>query len=345
MTDRHAIELPALDGTDPVGFLAALGVLRALSDRGPAALSFDPATGLATLHGAHGSIGEVAAALADRFEQMAGVEISFGLPGALVPAKVGTLDPASGRVKMSGSDPARISQQELSALAREYPAGPISEWVAALWTDLSDEGSGRCARTPFNAPAGQQTYRSMFEKSIEAVAEAPLGRFEEALRSWRRVPEFTGENLDARASREAAQQVVGTAAYGVPGATFLALAALPFFRISGNGRLAGDDPKQRGRTERRAVAWHRVRTESGRRRVVFAWPLWRQPLDALGVACLLDHPALRWFLSSLPEKPERRTTRDLRALGVWSVVMTARHQSSAGKSQGFLTVERSWRIA
>lgn len=342
-TTLATVELPALDGRDPLGFLAALGSLRILSEAAPAHLCFDPATGGALLTSPQASIEALATVLAGRFDAMAGDELSVGLPSALVPRKPPTWNEAKKRNLMSGPDPARLDRLEFSRTAAAQRSKPGADWVAALWTDLADDGEERCARTPFNAPAGQQTFRSMFEKVNEIVAEDPSRSFDEALRSWRRVSNFTGENLDARASREAAQQVEGTESYGVPGATFLALSALPFFRLSGTGRLAHGDKKRAMGAQRHTVAWYLVPTPAGRRHSVFAWPLWRQPCDLDSVSCLLDHPVMGRFASEHLE-PSNQSAERLHALGVWSVVMAARHKTAAGKSAGLLTVEQIWRV-
>ncbi|WP_455429559.1 type I-G CRISPR-associated protein, Cas3-extension family [Marinactinospora thermotolerans] len=97
-----------------------------------------------------------------------------------------------------------------------------------------------------------------------------------ALTSWWRVPGYTGEYLDHRAIRTAADLPTGESTpSGVSGATWLATQALPLLRLTGNG----DAPE--------AVLWQRI----GRRRVM-RWPVWKHDHDLEAARELLSHPAL-----------------------------------------------------
>ena len=62
----HAVDIPALDGRSPLGFLAALGLLNLLTGTtaGPAGLSFSPSNGTAVLHSPMAVLGEIAHELA-----------------------------------------------------------------------------------------------------------------------------------------------------------------------------------------------------------------------------------------------------------------------------------------
>jgi CRISPR-associated endonuclease/helicase Cas3 len=61
----HAVEIPALDGRSPLGFLAALGLLQVLSSpgAGPPRLSFHQITAVAVIHSRLTSTDQIAAEL------------------------------------------------------------------------------------------------------------------------------------------------------------------------------------------------------------------------------------------------------------------------------------------
>jgi hypothetical protein len=328
----YATPVRALDGRDSLGFLAGLGLLRTLGE--PYRLAWDPSTGLAVIHGPARDLEELVDLTVERVGAMADDELSLGLPDRLVPAKIGS----------AGADPARIDLDGLRELVDGERSPGALEWMAVLWTDLADDNDGRCARTPFNAPAGQQTLRSMFANPRSFVTDDAQRWIREAMCGWSRVPGHTGEGLESRALRDASELVEAKyLAYGVPGATFLALAALPFFRVSGNGVLAKGVAKDRWRSQRTATCWHRV-PDGRRTKVVFAWPLWGAPLDQHAISAVLEHPVIaRALLARLrsDEQPSlSQVESQLDALGVWAIPVASRRQAAGGKSEGFLTVER-----
>lgn len=339
MTDRPPVTLPALVGTEPLGFLAALGVLQLLDSPG-IGLSWDEASRTARLHGPFAGVDEVAEALADIVRMCPKDQLVPGLDQDLLP----------GRSSTSGPDPARIDLDGYRALLATDPGPDRAAWISTLWTDLSDDANGRCARTPFGAPEGQQTYRSMFANPAAHVAEDPTLWMLDALTAWTRVPGCTGEALDSRALREAAELPGVTQVYGTPGATFLAICSLRLFPLSGNGVLSGGDDKLRHRTERLAVGWYRTPRGVRPARSVFAWPLWHQPLGLPGVRSLVDHPevasvverALRPAQDDRTPRAKRRWQREptVTPLGVWAVPMASRRRRAGGKSEGYLTFER-----
>ncbi|WP_329091441.1 type I-G CRISPR-associated protein, Cas3-extension family [Streptosporangium sp. NBC_01469] len=258
-------ELPALDGRDPLGFLAALGLLRVCADicRVPTALSFSDTAACAILHSPYETAEEVADALR-------GVVASIP-DSAVLPDGGAGFPPPSG----SGKDPLRRSREDFHQLMASHPEA-AETWLPSLVTDLALDKQGRCAITPFTAPSGQQKLRTFFEKPLEAVRNEPQ-RLLEALVGWRRVEGFTGEYLDHRVLRSNSDDTEGRPGResGVPGATWLATMALPLLRITGDGHRL------------RATLWHRTGSAS-----VMLWPLWRPALDLPSVRCLLDHRAL-----------------------------------------------------
>src|SRR5690606_5684000 len=90
---------------------------------------------------------------------------------------------------------------------------------------------------------------------------------------------------------------------GVPGATWLAIMALPLFRIGGDGRRVS------------ATLWR----SAPRQPAAMVWPLWRQPLDVQSVVTLLEHPAVSVQLVDGAARVGPDAWRELRVLGVFSV--------------------------
>lgn len=329
-----AATCPALLGRDPLGFLAALGALRILTNFTEVRLSWEPVTTQARLTGIE--LDEAVALLAKAIADLGDDGLAVGMPAGLI---------ASGSWE-SGPDPTHKTPEEFRAAMERAQSADERRWIRALWTDLAmDDKAGNCSRTPFFAPTGKQSMRTLFEKPAEAVRGHPKDRMSEALLSWRRVRGYTGENLDIRALRQAAEQGDGKATtYGVPGATWLAINALPLFPMGGDGKSV------------RTVGWHRA-VGGGRRRFVFAWPVWRKPLSLEAVAVLLRHPlvgkAVEYFFASSSGGQARasgvwrRGVRNWRdqadALDVDMVCIAERWAFKGAKSAGYLRLIGEWR--
>jgi hypothetical protein len=264
----HAVEIPALDGRSPLGFLAALGLLNVLSGASqmPVRLSFSPSTGVAVIDSPLTSLAEVTR------------ELEIFVAAAAKDASIAGIDPAFPPHAGTGADPMRCERESYRALAAQVghvDTAALEHWLPHLVTDLAVDRKGRAELTPFNAPSGKQNVRTFFAKPLEEVRATP-SRLHEALVGWRRVAGFTGEYFDHHVINSAADDPLGTSTEsGVPGATWLATMALPLLRVTGDGQNVA------------ATLWHR----SGRR-FVMIWPLWRRPLDAPGVQALIEHPCL-----------------------------------------------------
>lgn len=302
------VELPALDGRQPLGFLAALGLLRVLVQEKdmPARLSFSETTASALLNSPLASTQEIAATLA---EVVSGIEEPAVLPG---------VGPGFPPVAGAGKDPLRWPREEYRAHAealREAHPRAAQLWLPCLTTDLAVDGQGRGAISPFLAPSGQQKLRTFFEKPLHAVRTDP-GHLHDALVRWRRVDGFTGEYLDHHVLRSAADDSRGRVGQeaGVPGATWLATMALPLFRLTGDG------------TRVHSTLWHRVARDH-----LMIWPLWHPPLDLEAVRCLLEHPTFR-PIDGAPTVD----TAAWSALGVIAVFGARRHRIPGRTFDGVL---------
>jgi CRISPR-associated endonuclease/helicase Cas3 len=262
----HRIELTALDGREPLGFLAALGVVRLLAEETVAdvRLHFSDRTATAVLTGPYRDIDAVVGAL---------TQIAAG-GDALIPGATPGFPQKAGK----GADPMRVSRRLFPELCGTIRTSAESRWLSVLLTDLAVDSQDRVALTPYSAPSGKMNLRTFFEKPVAAVRAEP-SRLREALTGWRRVDGVTGEYFDHRVLRSSADHPLGVSSEaGVPGATWLAIMALPMLRLTGDGRSVS------------ATLWHRL---GGRRASIMVWPLWRRALDVRAIEVLLEHPALR----------------------------------------------------
>ncbi|MBO2465224.1 type I-G CRISPR-associated protein, Cas3-extension family [Actinomadura violacea] len=307
------IELSALDGRDPLGFLAVLGMHRLLTDEtdAPIKLSFSDSTGNALLHSDLESIDaitEVLAGIVARAKDTTAiVDVDDRFPLAK-PSKSG----AAARETLGQKDPMRVPREQYPALAaRIADLGSEAEhWFHCLVTDLAIDEQQRAALTPFCAPVGQQSLRSFFMNPLQEVRKDP-SYLKEALTAWRRVDKFTGEYLDHRVVRSAADHPHGKSTEaGVPGATWLATQALRLFKLSGNGDTVT------------STLWHRRPRHN-----LMIWPLWTEPLDLHAVQGLLEHPDIN-------STPNRKL---LRTMTIFALAAAERTQLRGPKSARVLT--------
>lgn len=307
MTD-FAVALPALEGRDPLGFLAALGTLRLVPG---SRLSFDQGSGRAVIHSTFDSTEAIAATLCEVVDQIK--------EGAILPDCPPNFPPAGGN---SGSDPLRSPQADYHSMVHSFKdSDDATAWVHALTTDLAVDEKERGAISHYMAPAGKQRIYTFFAKPLQLVREHPE-YLHQALTGWRRHADYSGEYFDHRAIVNAAASPTGKAAnQGVPGATWLACMALPLFRTTGaNGR-------------RQATGWHSHRRQ---RRDILIWPLWSDPLGPAGAQALIEHPLLR------PDPDDQNTLRIphppalLEHLGIFTVAAATRQPLLDGNSAGVL---------
>lgn len=262
------VALPALDGRTPLGFLAAVGLLRLLGgpDGCAARLSWSAADCTARLSGPHPDVEGILSAVQGIVERIG--------DGAVLPDLPDDLPPPG-----EAPDRLRIPREALAELVHAWPvAAQVDAWLSGLLTDLSVDGRGRVDITLLAAPSGKQSMRTMLSKPLQAVRERPAV-LREAILGWRRYPGVTGEYLDHRVVFDAADAPDGRPRErGVPGATWLALMAfpvLPTTAVDGRPITAG---------------WHRFGPRAGDRRLVY--PLWTASLDLPAVSALLRHPLL-----------------------------------------------------
>lgn len=319
------IPAPALRGNDPLGFLAALGVL-ALAEQGeiqPVRLRWEGGTAphAVFVSDAYTGTRDLADALREVARRLLNADAA--IPGCPPEFPYRNRHPAD---TAKGADPMRMSREAARATcedaARRWESGErwFARWVAALvapYTLDKDGPEGRIRLTPFNAPFGQMKFRdSYYDQACRYVAATP-GMPEDAFVGWIRLEGYTGANLDARAIREAQVSTAGVPSNaGAPSPTWLAVMAIRFFPLADDGRL-------------RTAGWQEVQLYSGATRRSLVWPVWRPPLDAPSVRVLLNHPDLA------VQVPNRGTPRvaggaRLRALGITGVYGSSRRTRTQG---------------
>jgi hypothetical protein len=308
------LSLPALDGRSPLGFLAALGVLRLVSNHGhpSARLAWSTRDCTAQLHGAHTQVSDLVAELE---------EIVAAIPeGGVLPELPVNFPPLG-----EAPDKLRLSRQALTAYDQALHAGlegscaaEAERWLCALVTDLVLDDKGRAAISLFTAPSGKQSMRTMLEKPLAVVRKNPAV-LTEALQGWRRYPGVTGEYLDHRVLFDAADAPDGKSRErGVPGATWLALMSYPLLLTSAAG------------SEQVTSGWSRGSKGPDRR---WTYPLWSHPLGIHGVRAVLEHPVLI-------EAPVGVAGQELRTLSVFSIHAAERQRIPGRTFAGVLTPVR-----
>jgi hypothetical protein len=262
------LPLPALDGRTPLGFLAALGVLRLITEHTghPARLAWSPQEATAVLHGAQPDIDTLVADL---------TTIVTSIPdGGVLPETSASFPPPG-----EAPDKLRLTRPALTAYAShvaDVDGAAGERWLGSLVTDLSVDKDSRIDISLYTAPSGKQSMRTMLDKPLALIRNNPA-LLREALVAWRRYPGVTGEYLDHRVLFDAVDAPDGKPAErGVPGATWLALMSYPLLRTTAvDGQPISTCWQNLGRAGRRMV-----------------YPLWSEPLDTVAVQVLLSHPVL-----------------------------------------------------
>lgn len=263
------LPLPALDGRTPLGFLAALGVLRLVTEHTghPARLAWSPQDATAVLHDAHLDLDALVA-------DLTGIVRGISNGGVLPETSAGFPPPGEAPDKLRLTRPALT---EYAAHVADVDGAAGERWLGSLVTDLSVDKDGRVDISLYTAPSGKQSMRTMLEKPLALIRNDP-GLLREALVAWRRYPGVTGEYLDHRVLFDAVDAPDGKPAErGVPGATWLALMSYPLLRTT----AADGQPM--------STCWQNLGRRTGRRMI---YPLWSAPLDTATVQALLSHPVL-----------------------------------------------------
>jgi len=329
--------LEALRSDDSLGVLAALGVMELCCAElcREVRLGWRGLGGPAVVDADFADVEELSKALA-------AVARRWQVSGQLVPpSNLAFVAPALSdkerskrRVASGGTseplDPMRMSFSDASirfAAQRDAEVGGDqvgARWLAGMVNQLAfEKDEERCELTPLYARVAKQNLHQLFRHYRDCVAANPE-LVTEGLLAWRRVAGDSGANLDDRALRDAASMTGGKADNAaVPGATWLALMSVPFFRQVGDGRRPG------------SVGWQKVGRVGRPRELV--WPVWEQLLDRPAVEILFAHPSVvrvttRRDLTQTATREVEGERRRLRALGVVAVCAATRRP--LGNSDG-----------
>jgi hypothetical protein len=295
------VEIPALDGRNPLGFLAALGLHHIVATQADhdATLAWHPATCLPTLR-------------TEKFTDLDQlttwlIELATGQPDEV-------LQPGwPPRFPPPGEAPDKLVplRSDFPDLLKQHEGA--ERFIGALVTDLAVNDADRVRRTPMVAPTGKQSFATMLTNQARHIRTNP-DLLRQALTRWRRIRGTTGEGFDSAAIISGADDPGGhPGERAVPGAVWLAIAGLARFR------LAADD---HGRAT--ATAWRRIRSNP-----LMVWPLWTPHLNSEAILVLLEHPDVA------VRRSERHTltpVNDLTPLGVTRIC--AAERAGASNSDG-----------
>lgn len=287
--------LPALSGANPIGFLAALGVLDALYTTNPAATLrwTDELIPRPVLTGAE-DLSELIDILdADRMRWSQSCVLSFPANDPLKDAK-------------PDKDTLRLW---FEAVLNDgaYADGDL---LSALVAEGAFDGNKRAKPTHLHFTAGQQKFLEMV-RELGGSVDRP--RFDEAVQGpWRYDSKLPSLSWDARGERIYAVRATNPSndtRLGVPGADWLAFRGLVFYPVvHTNGSSL--------RTTACDADW---------KRSALRWPLWSLPCTRPVVASLVADPAL------VREKPRGRLKPgDLAARGLLSVLQAPIRRNDQG---------------
>ncbi|MFC4507403.1 MULTISPECIES: hypothetical protein [Streptomyces] len=301
--NTHQLELPALNSSDPLGFLAALGILELVDAALDQAvrLSWRGLAAPAVLHTEQPlSLNQLAELLAGFLPTEPAKEPLPAAPGILGLPRDTNLGAPNDALRMPVEQAHRLLRD--FAAAERLADDPRARWFAALVNqfcvapakkakDQQQKQQGVTAApspvptqgptwytesTPLFAASGQMTLANNWVKAAEQCRRdgAHVGA---ALTGWIRVPDYTGANLDYRSTGDAATTGDGKPSQqGVPGATWLALHAFAVFRLTGDAMTSA------------TTAW-----DSSGPLPALIWPVWTSPLSRTAVSALLEHPLVR----------------------------------------------------
>lgn len=265
----NELVLTGLDGKNPLGFLAALGVLNALADHTRSARPLPRLAWRAT--------STVQPVIFDGPAREALIDM---LAQDLASFRD---EPAIERLRYSkGGDGARAHDLKpppevfaayLRDLVDEKRRRSLA-FAAAFATDVATDNNGNAKPTALHFTAGQQELLAMVSELIQGVLASDI---EEAVfgpwRYERPLPVLQWDNASARDYALRASDPSKDKKLGVPGADWLAFRGLPFIRVA----PVGDHIATSG-------------CHGGWKTGVFRWPIWTCPLPRSVIGSLITSP-------------------------------------------------------
>lgn len=274
--------LPGLDASNPLGYLAALGLLQALheahsEDDPPISwrLSWrDDGRWLAVLHGTDDAefvIRRLHADIASWSDELA-LQLAYDKEGARLSA---TDENATFDLKPQPQTFRDFAKQAANTCTPDKLRS--ARLFAAYGSELVTDNNGNLKPTSFHFTAGQQTFLGMIRSLQQGVT---ADDFREALLGpWRNISKLPSLSWNASAPRIYAYRAdnpSGEKRGSVPGADWLAFMGLQFFPVVDKGsRLLTTS------------------VEGGWKNSTFRWPIWTPSLSRHSVNSLLRWRGLR----------------------------------------------------
>ncbi|MCU0649629.1 MAG: hypothetical protein MUF00_16680 [Gemmatimonadaceae bacterium] len=304
--NRHS--LTGLDGQNPLGFLAALGLLRiadlhaAASGSDAPRLAFDTgARSFAQIDSSISLDALIDLVLDDAEQQASSLLTSLSYDDEGREVEPGTKG-AVRDLKPSPSFARTLLQRAAAGERRD------ADLLAALFSDVATDNNGRTKPTAFHFTAGQQQFVEMVQSLRQGVGRHDL---EEALLGpWRGASALPSLSWDATQARLYALRATNPSSEkrgSVAGANWLAFQGLAYFPVWA----------RRGRLQTTAV-------RGGWKNAHFCWPLWEVPATSAALRSLLVCNVASW------------TEAERRARGV-RVVLASRIERSDQGGYGSFT--------
>jgi hypothetical protein len=289
------IPLPALEGTNPLGFLAALGVLDAISATIPGVtLRWTDDLVPHAVIGGPGDLGRLLDTLdKDREQWVGSAVLRFSADGKPLPD-----------AKPDG----RQLRQWFEHVSDQNRQRVDSDLLCALVAEDAFDNNGRAKPTHLHFTAGQQKFLSMVRELAAAVDRDRL--LEAVCGPWRYDSPLPSLSWDARGERVYAVRAVNPSnekRLGVPGADWLAFRGLIFYPVT--------------RTSRGTLRTTACDTEW--KSSAFRWPIWTRPATRHVVRSLVADP-------TLVSRPPRATPADLAARGIASIRQASIRRTDQG---------------
>jgi len=296
------IAFAGLEANNPLGFLAALGLLRVLDDGAAAAGARRPRLGFV-------DDGSFVAAVDTAHTRDEIIELVLRDAAAQADNRALQLayDPA-GAAATPGSKAAIRDLKPPPAVARDLldhaaAAAPRTASLAAAWfSELVVDNNGNTKPTAFHFTAGQQAFLEMVEQLRTGITAAHL---REALDGpWLNTAQLPSLSWDASVTRLYALRAGNPSKEkrgSVPGANWLAVLGLSYFPVVARGS--------------RLVT---TGVTGGWKDGAFTWPVWSAAAEATTVASLLRLDPTAWT------QPQRR------AYGVETVFRSRIQRSDQG---------------
>ena len=291
MTD---VPLLALEGTNPLGFLAALGVLDAVSATIPGVtLRWTEDLVPHAVIGDVGDLGQLLDMLGKDREQWAdSAVLRF---------------PSEGQPLADAKPDGRQLREWFEHVA-DQSRHRAADLLCALVAEGAFDNNGRAKPTHLHFTAGQQRFLSMVR---ELAAAVDRDRLQEAICGpWRYDSPLPSLSWDSRGERVYAVRAVNPSnekRMGVPGADWLAFRGLIFYPVM--------------RTSRGSLRTTACDTQW--KSSAFRWPIWTRPATRHVVRSLVADP-------SLVSQPPRATPADLAARGIASIRQASIRRSDQG---------------